>query len=104
MCVYQMKRIIKMTNSTNVEKDNEQVVLSGEVCDITYQNEDNGYAIFDIETDGEYVTVDANGTRRTRFYDVQVRVHKDFRLEMHLDTDDANAAGLNNGDKVTITK
>lgn len=54
--------------------------------------------------DGEYVTVDANGTRRTRFYDVQVRVHKDFRLEMHLDTDDANAAGLSNGDKVNIVK
>ncbi len=52
--------------------------------------------------DNEYVTVDAVGQRRTRFYDVQVRVHKDFRLEMHLDTDDANAAGLKNGDKVEI--
>lgn len=54
--------------------------------------------------DNEYVTVDAFGERRTRFYDVQVRVHKDFRLEMHLDTDDANAAGLGNGSKVTIIK
>lgn len=54
--------------------------------------------------DGDYVTVDANGTRRTRFYDVQVRVHKDFRLEMHLDTDDANAAGLASGATVTIVK
>lgn len=53
--------------------------------------------------DGEYVTVDALGERRTRFYDVQVRVHKDFRLEMHLDTDDANAAGLKNGSKVQIS-
>lgn len=67
-----------------------------------HMSEEEGRA-FGIK-DGEYVTVDANGTRRTRFYDVQVRVHKDFRLEMHLDTDDANAAGLNNGDKVTITK
>lgn len=54
--------------------------------------------------DNDYVTVDAFGERRTRFYDVQVRVHKDFRLEMHLDTDDANAAGLKNGSKVVITK
>lgn len=54
--------------------------------------------------DNDYVTVDAFGERRTRFYDVQVRVHKDFRLEMHLDTDDANAAGLRNGSKVVITK
>lgn len=52
--------------------------------------------------DNDYVTVDAFGERRTRFYDVQVRVHKDFRLEMHLDTDDANAAGLKNGAKVQI--
>lgn len=52
--------------------------------------------------DGEYVTIDAFGERRTRFYDVQVRVHKNFRLEMHLDTDDANAAGLKNGSKVQI--
>ena len=43
--------------------------------------------------DFDRVTVDANGTRRTRWYDVQVRVHKDFRLEMHVDTDDANAVG-----------
>lgn len=56
-------------------------------------------------TDGAYVTVDANsGTRRTRFYDVQVRVSDAFRLEMHLDTDDANAAGLSNGSKVQIVK
>lgn len=52
--------------------------------------------------DGEYVTVDAFGERRTRFYDVQVRVNENFCLEMHLDTDDANAAGLKNGSKVQI--
>ena len=54
--------------------------------------------------DCDYVTVDVNGERRTRFYDVQVRVHKDFRLEMHVDTDDANAAGIGNGAKVHIVK
>ncbi|MCQ2386510.1 MAG: phosphate propanoyltransferase, partial [Clostridia bacterium] len=54
--------------------------------------------------DGDYVTVDATGTRRTRFYDVQVRVNEAFRLEMHLDTDDANAVGLSNGSKVKLIK
>lgn len=54
--------------------------------------------------DGDYVDVEANGERRTRFYDVQVRVHKDFRLEMHIDTDDANAAGIGNGAQVKILK
>lgn len=54
--------------------------------------------------DNDYVTVDVEGTRRTRWYDVQVRVHKDFRLEMHVDTDDANAVGIGNGCKVKIVK
>ena len=54
--------------------------------------------------DGETVTVEVNGTRRTRWYDVQVRVHADFRLEMHVDTDDANSAGLKNGSVVTVVK
>lgn len=54
--------------------------------------------------DNDYVTVDVTGTRRTRWYDVQVRVHKDFRLEMHVDTDDANAVGIGNGCKVKLVK
>ena len=54
--------------------------------------------------DCDYVTVELNGERKTTFHDVQIRVHKDFRLEMHIDTDDANAAGVKNGDKVKIIK
>ena len=55
--------------------------------------------------DGDYIDVDANaGTKRTRWFDVQVRVHKDFRLEMHVDTDDANAVGYKNGSTVTPVK
>ncbi|MBR2025118.1 MAG: phosphate propanoyltransferase [Clostridia bacterium] len=59
--------------------------------------------IFGVK-DGDYVDIDVNGTRRTRWFDVQVRVHKDFRLEMHVDTDDANGAGIGNGFAVTIVK
>lgn len=54
--------------------------------------------------DGDYVTIETQGERRTRFYDVQVRVSDAFRLEMHLDTDDANAAGIGNGAKVRIVR
>jgi len=35
---------------------------------------------------------------------VQVRVNEAFRLEMHIDTDDANAAGIGNGAKVRIVE
>lgn len=54
--------------------------------------------------DGDTVTVDVEGKRRTRWYDVQVRVSPDFVLEMHVDTDDANATGIGNGFKVKIVK
>lgn len=55
--------------------------------------------------DGDYIDVDAmSGTKRTRWFDVQVRVHPDFRLEMHVDTDDANAVGFKNGSTVTPVK
>lgn len=54
--------------------------------------------------DGDFVTVMAEGERRTLFYDVQVRVHEQFALEMHVDTDDANAAGIGNGFKVHIVR
>lgn len=55
--------------------------------------------------DGEYVNVEVdNGERRTKWYDVQVRVHPQFRLEMHVDTDDANAVGLPCGAKVRIVR
>lgn len=54
--------------------------------------------------DGDYVDVMVNSIKPTKFFDVQVRVRDDFNVEMHIDTDDANAAGLKNGDLVTIIK
>lgn len=54
--------------------------------------------------DGDYVDVMVGSIKPTKFFDVQVRVRDDFNVEMHIDTDDANAAGLKNGDLVTIIK
>ena len=55
--------------------------------------------------DGDYIDVDAmQGTRKTRWYGVQVRVRDDFALEMHVDTDDANAVGYKNGYTVSVVK
>lgn len=67
-----------------------------------HMSEEEG-AAFGLK-DGDSVTVEVNGERRTTFYDVQVRVNKAFRLEMHIDTDDANAAGIGNGAKVKIVR
>ena len=61
-------------------------------------------AVFGVK-DCDYIDVDVfSGTRKTRWFDVQIRVHKDFRLEMHVDTDDANSAGIRNGSTVKVVK
>jgi len=54
--------------------------------------------------DNDYVDVLVDSVKPTKFYDVQVRVRDDFRNEMHIDTDDANSAGIKNGTMVTIIK
>ncbi len=62
------------------------------------------YALMNDISDNDYVDVEIEGIKPTRFYDVQVRVRDDFNVEMHIDTDDANASGLKNGAKVKIIK
>ena len=54
--------------------------------------------------DNELVDVEVQTGKPTMFYDVQVRVHESFTPEMHIDTDDANSAGLKNGMRVQILK
>lgn len=52
--------------------------------------------------DGQRVMVKTQGERPLIFDDVVARVRDDFALDLHLDTDEANAAGLNQGDMVTL--
>lgn len=54
--------------------------------------------------DNDYVDVLVDSIKPTKFFDVQVRIRDDFNVEMHIDTDDANSAGIKNGDKVRIIK
>ena len=54
--------------------------------------------------DGDLVSVKAANERGTIFDQVKIRVHDTFTLEMHIDTDEANAAAIKTGDKVTIIK
>ncbi|VFB17268.1 Phosphate propanoyltransferase [Urinicoccus massiliensis] len=48
--------------------------------------------------DGQIAEVDIGGQRGLRYKNVLLRVREDFALEMHLDVEEANAAGLKNGD------
>lgn len=52
--------------------------------------------------DGDRVQVLVEGDRGTTFNNVLIRVSEKFKLEFHLDTDEANAALLENGDLVEI--
>ena len=52
--------------------------------------------------DGDRVVIKIDGPRGGTFTNVLVRVNPNFRLEFHIDLDEANAAGLNNGDLVSL--
>lgn len=54
--------------------------------------------------DREVVWVIANTPRKTIIGDVVIRVDATFALDFHVDTDEANGAWLNSGDKVRIAR
>ncbi len=54
--------------------------------------------------DKDVVKVKSEGERGLTFENVVVRVRDDFVLELHIDTDEANAAGLSNGQMVKVYK
>ena len=53
---------------------------------------------------GDVVSVKADNERGTIFNHVKIRVDDSFTLEMHIDTDEANASKIAQGDTVTILK
>lgn len=52
--------------------------------------------------DGEIVQVKAGTNRGITFDQVLVRVREDFVLELHLDVDEANASGVENGEEAFL--
>lgn len=52
--------------------------------------------------DGQQIRVRVEGDREAVFGDVVVRVRSDFALDMHVDTDEANAAALTNDSVVAF--
>ncbi|ATD54471.1 phosphate propanoyltransferase [Clostridium chauvoei] len=61
-------------------------------------NEAKGFNV----KNGESVNVITLGDRKTIFGDVVVRVNDSYKLELHLDTDEANAASLSSNDSVKM--
>ena len=55
-------------------------------------------------SDGDYVSVKVENERGTTFNNVKIRVDESFTLEMHIDTDEANASEIKQGDKVVVIK
>ncbi len=55
-------------------------------------------------SDGDRVAVATERERATVLHNVQIRVDDSFTLEMHIDTDEANAAGIATGDCVTLIR
>ena len=54
--------------------------------------------------DKALVSVQADNERKTTYDQVLVRVDPSFTLEMHIDTDEANAAGIRQGDRVRLIR
>lgn len=54
--------------------------------------------------DGDYVSVRVDNERGTTFDKVKIRVDESFTLEMHIDTDEANASEIDGNTKVVIVK
>ena len=54
--------------------------------------------------DGDRVSVYIDSVRELTFHSVLVRVKSNFVLELHIDTDEANACLVKNNDMVTISR
>ena len=54
--------------------------------------------------DKDVISVEVPGVRSLIFNNVIVRVSKDYALDLHVDIEEGNAAGLKNGQKVRIVE
>ena len=61
----------------------------------------NDAAVFKLK-DGDMVSTRFNTKRGLTFNNVKIRVHDSFTLEMHIDTDEANACGIYKGQMAQI--
>lgn len=74
----------------------------GVICSARHVHMDDDTAHRFNVANGDRVVLTFEGPRGGSFANVLVRVNPKFRLEFHIDTDEANAAGLTNGQMVTL--
>jgi putative phosphotransacetylase len=53
---------------------------------------------------GDFMRLRVGGACAVTFERLLVRVHPDFKLEVHIDTDEANACNLDQAEKVELFK
>jgi len=86
-----------LTNTPGVRVEGAQGTVDleqGVICAMRHIHMSPGDAIKLGLRDRYTVRVRIGGDRELTYGDVVVRVHPDFRLAMHIDTDEANAAGV----------
>jgi acetate kinase len=78
-------------------------IISGVVCALRHVHMSTADAEVLGLRDQDRVAVEVDGAgRRLVFGDVVVRVAPNFRMELHLDTDEGNAAGLTPGTRAAL--
>ena len=54
--------------------------------------------------DKDIVDIEVGGQKGVTFHNVLVRAGEKHAMDFHIDMDDANCAGIGNGDMVTVIK
>jgi acetate kinase len=72
-------------------------IPQGVVCALRHIHMQPADALYFGVRDRDTVQITVRGERTLTFGDVLIRVSPDFRLAMHIDTDEANAAGIRSG-------
>jgi acetate kinase len=78
------------------------LVPQGVICSLRHIHMSPEDALSFGLKDRDIVSVKVEGERTLAFGDTLVRVHPDFRLSMHIDTDEANAANIRTGMEGTL--
>lgn len=72
-------------------------IPNGVICSVRHIHMSPEDALSSGLKDRDIVKIEVQGERTLTYGDVLVRVHPDFRLSMHIDTDEANAANIRTG-------